>query len=73
MVTREMFEKRLVELQGQKQRALFTLSAIDGAIQECDSWIAHIAAEEGKKDSVEINVNGKAEGPILGVLNLDHI
>lgn len=48
MVTREMLQRRLLELQRQKASALHTVSSIDGAIQECEGWIAHLDSKEAK-------------------------
>lgn len=45
-MTRELLEQRLAELVAQKERAIMTASAVDGAIQETEFWMGQLALKE---------------------------
>lgn len=40
MISREQIESRLADLQAQLSKAQATMLAIDGAIQDCQHWLA---------------------------------
>jgi hypothetical protein len=47
-MTREQIEARKAELIAARDEALAGFNAIVGAINDCDYWLAQLAAEEAK-------------------------
>ena len=44
-ITQEVVEERLRELHEQRAQALATLNACEGAIQDCEFWLAQLDKE----------------------------
>lgn len=50
-VTREQIEQRKAILQNDLQQAQANLYAIQGAIQDCDYWLAQLEAQPVQEDA----------------------
>jgi hypothetical protein len=47
-MTKEQIEQRKAELLATREQLQANLNAVAGAIQDCDYWLAQLAAEEVK-------------------------
>ena len=48
VITRQMLEQRLAELNAGKEQAVANVNAYEGAIQECSHWLEMLEPQEQK-------------------------
>jgi len=54
-MTVEEIEKRKTELKAQLDQLLANASALQGAIQDCDYWLAVLEEESGEANNLPVN------------------
>uniref|UniRef100_A0A6M3IEM1 Uncharacterized protein n=1 Tax=viral metagenome TaxID=1070528 RepID=A0A6M3IEM1_9ZZZZ len=55
MITREAIEARLADLRAQREQLVGNLNAFNGAIQDCEFWLAEVDKAEQDGDAITTN------------------
>lgn len=58
-MTKDKLEKRLEELTAQRERAVFTVYMLDGAMQEIENWLRKLSDKDNDDKIVPIKEQTK--------------
>lgn len=62
----EEINKRLEELNKEKNRLSALIHVVDGAIQDCEYWLFQLNVKAAYEESIEKNKKGENDGDIKG-------